>query len=355
MMIIYNYFVTLTILASGLFYVVYSFARENSESLTPNYIEQGKNNGLHNYNPDFFEGDDSQKIQQALDALTEFGGTICIDRDYTLTRDILITNNSNNHRSITILGVAGNLIFTNGYKFTAEGDNKRDQILMGGIQFSNIRFSGKGNDICFDMDALIRLRFNMCYFYNYNIVFKSQKELVQDIVCQMCTFRGINDHVLYSKRQTFECIFNQCTVEASRNFIYLGTFTAGCRITDSCIEGLSGYVAKIDGYALGVTFQRNYFEQNATNKNVDAWFDLSKVTEPRSLTISDNIFAGINKNIGNMDVPIIKLPSSRIDVGLVEISKNALNDRTNNVTPLVVGYKSSKCLKISDNIFSKNN
>lgn len=275
----------------------------------------------------------SEELQLALYNLSAKGGTLSIDENIVLDRDIEIPTNSNLHKMICIRSVSGsNTIYTNGYKFAAQAANNQNGVVMGGVFFDGIRFEGVGDDCCFDMDALIRLKFNQCYFYNYNTVFLSNSKLIQDLTVSQSFFRGIYGFVINSAKETYAVSFNQCTVEASSGFAYLDNHTCGFRVSNCIIEGLSSQVLSLSGYAMGITFVYNYFEQNSTGEDADCWFDLRSIKELRSVNISDNLFAGFNRK--NVKKPIICLPTSEFAEGIITICGNSLNDRTNKVTKL---------------------
>lgn len=144
-----------------------------------------------------------------------------------------------------------------------------------------------------------------------------------------------------SDKKTFAVSFQQFTCEASRVFAYFGNFTCGFYVFDCAIEGISNEVLVANGYVMGFSFLNNYFEQNATSERCICWFDLSGLHELRSLSIVDNLFAGIILKIGNEGKPIIIVPHNNLRQGVLVVERNALNDPSQLKTSLFDNFSSS--------------
>lgn len=296
---------------------------------------------------DDFEGNDREKLQIAFMSLKDTGGTIIITREISLTNDIVIENNPDSTSIINVVGLGKAIINSGNYCFRGIAFNS------GHISFTNIKFVGNPDYALFNCNNLIRLSFINCHFFFCGIVFLANENIIQDIVLDSCRIRFSN--VFYSEQATYAVSVTNSTIESCEYFaqLYGGNGgTNGFRVSNCCIEGIRKYVLFAAGYAMGISFTQNYFELNSTDNSSASvcQFNLYPVNSLRMINISDNLFAGFNSE--NENKPIIKLPFGRdITSGKIVVKYNAINDITNEKTPLVGWTYSHDFLVFENNEF----
>lgn len=271
--------------------------------------------------PDNYPGDDSEKLQACLDELATTGGMILINRPYTLTRNLIVRQDTNDNHAIFINGLAKYPMLHMG-AFSFEGTMPGR---TGGLWFTNIVFDG--TQICFDCSSLIRMHYLNCYFSGFQYCFisgaiETGNRLLQTQYLNECHFRNISEAVFHNIHNgIFDVQINQCTVEASKDFFRCEgeDFIALLNVKNSCIEGLSGavFIASPNQAIDEVAFDGCYMEMNAN------YFDLSNALFAANMNILNCFFAD------SAQKPLVKLPSA-IDpaYGYVTVKNNTLADRT---------------------------
>ena len=224
---------------------------------------------LNALTPDDFTGTDGEKIQSAFDALEANGGTIVIDRAYTLDRDILIKRRTTapNFKTITIIGIGRQSEIDFGdYCFMGYDTEHRD---YGGLIFIGVNFLG--NEKAFKTDYLIRLHFDGCTFWDFKFVFWGYEDVsMQSVYVDNCVFDRLVTNLLYSRNDAYDVHFNNCRVELCDNPFYIGgakVFTiTNCLIEGKGISPAQGYIAiKIVNTYEMLVISGNYFEANETS------------------------------------------------------------------------------------------
>lgn len=266
-------------------------------------------------NPDDFPGDDTMKLQAALDSLTPTGGTILLFRKYTLDDDILVTLDTNNNVRISVIGVGENAAIDMAAHSFVGSVNGR----TGGIWFDNIVFTGTAT--AFDLSALIRMHFVNCYFSNFEYVFKCGY-IMQSIYVDLCYFRQISEAIFFNETNAiYDIHFANSVVEWSKDFFRSSgsDYVASFFVTNNCIEGLSGHVF-IASSAQAIdqcVFKENHFEQNA------GYFDLSAAVYSANMTITDN-FIGESAAKPFVVLPATVEPAN----GFITVERNTIADKT---------------------------
>lgn len=204
-------------------------------------------NVLH---PDQFEGTDSEKINQAFDAIVN-GGTLCLNRQYVLDDDIIIKHlTSTEPNYVHVIGIGKNAeIVCNGYGF--RGDPEPGERIgsnsVGGIFFQDVNFTGTENDICFFTDRLIRMFFTGCHFYGMGKAFygsdtftfndTSRSAYAQSYYFSQCYFGHCKEHA-FDVYKPFDCHFNNCIFEYDASNINVRNALQGLFITNCLLESM---------------------------------------------------------------------------------------------------------------------
>lgn len=268
--------------------------------------------------PDQFTGSDAEKLQSCVNELALTGGTILINRSLVLDSNITIPLNTNENIEISLVGVGkNNFIDLTEYCFTGTIDDR-----TGGLWFINLKLVGE--NICFNCEKLIRLKFNNCYFEGFSKLFisglQNTSQIFQTIYISDCYIRNVG-HVFYNQLNAVFDIRMTGTTMESGGILYESHgsgFIAGLYVNNCCIEGIEKIVSVSEHETIHtMIFSNNYFELN------DAYFDLSKAVYIGNCNISDNFIAE-NKNIG-----IILLPNSvkaSYRVGSLTVKRNTLAD-----------------------------
>ena len=217
------------------------------------------------FNPDVFSGTDSEKLQQAFDSLANIGGNIVINREYILSSDIVINNDSDLQHFIRVIGVGKNARINCGsYRITAP----KYRHVYGGIMWESVAFTG--TDTCFDAGLLIRLFFTHCSFKGFRYVFRSDvseyvsgetSRYMQSLYLLQCTIKGCEKGFYIDGRGAYNVGIGQTLIENVTNAFYNASGTLmGVRIYDCVIEVVSGNSIHIGGKVNSLSIQNNYFE-----------------------------------------------------------------------------------------------
>ena len=262
--------------------------------------------GLDVLHPDRFEGTDSLKIMQALDAVSD-GGTICINRKYVLEADIIITKLSSRQKNfIHIIGLGKNAeIDFNGYQIKGDqaASERYGSNSLGGIFWQDINFTGKEDQSCIIVDRLIRMYFTGCHFYGMGKAFYSNDTFVfnsverqayaQSYYFSQCYF-GCCQAAAFDVRKVFDCHFNNCIFEYDLSVINVRHGVEGLYITNCLMENITTVEAiKIasgvdsDG-CNGLVITECYFEDNLIS------IDISNVSYSSCCSIENCICAFIH-------------------------------------------------------------
>lgn len=292
--------------------------------------------------PDAYTGTDSQKIQACLNALSTTGGTIVINRTYTLTDNLTCSLDTSTNKRIAFVGLGKEAkIACSSYGFVGTTDDR-----TGGLWFYNIEFTGTAT--LFDCSKLIRMRFMQCYFSGFDKVFESgsdnASQILQSIYVDQCYFRNILTAVFYNPTNAvFDIHVTNCTMEAGGTFfISNGSDYIACLVVENCcFEGIAKILkTSATQNIFQCVFNGNHFEQNTE------YFDISNCGYIANMSICNNFFGENNKKA------LIKLPSAVNMVnttGALTVTGNTLADRTAQAylfglpsTPVKGNYKAIK-------------
>lgn len=274
--------------------------------------------------PDDFEGDsDGEKIQAAFDALESTGGTILINRAYTLDRDILVKYRTTNphHEGITIIGVGGaSQIDFASYHFEGYDTNYID---YGGLLFQNLKF--KGTDKAFVTDHLIRITLLGCQIWNFDYIFYGE-DFAQTTFIIGCRINQIKKYVQYVLRECWDSHFADTQFELCDGIFNAYTVN-NLSVINNLIESYASETVLnrsqfvFRQHVRSITVIGNYFEDN---ENV---IDLSEITNNirNTVEIRDNFFIEPQRNTGAI---CIKLPKTAVTNTSIFLVNNSfkLND-----------------------------
>lgn len=211
--------------------------------------------------PDNFNGNDTQKLQSAINAVNENGGIICINRTYILSADInIIFNTDKSYQRIKIIGIGKNAIInTNGHAFVGNDDNAN-----GGLECFNVTFIGNGSETLFNK-KLIRSNFTLCNFSHYQYIYNSTSYQLQQLLFSNCYFNDIKKYVIYAESGIWHLVLDNCTCEHSNGF-YKNVSGNSYNVTiNNCVlEGLTE-VGIYTGASYNLSITNNYFEKNAVS------------------------------------------------------------------------------------------
>lgn len=223
--------------------------------------------------PDDFTGTDGQKLQAAFDAVATDGGTIVINRAYTLDQNITIshpTNNPNHHRVNVIgLGKEAKIDFDI-YSFEGAGAGIP---YYGGIRFVHVELYG--SEKAFITDNLIRIFLQECTIHSFKYVFYgTEPNSCQSIFVQGCYITSV-DCVQYALRQAWDCHYDGNQIELCEKLfdVYIAK---GFSFTNNIAEGVA--YGALQGKKMiefrngfkGMLISGNYFEANETTVDMDA-------------------------------------------------------------------------------------
>ena len=237
--------------------------------------------------PDLFEGTDSGKLQQAFDSLATSGGTICINRKYSLNANVIIKHLSSRQKNfIHVIGIGKNAeIDFNGYTIGGDrvtGENYGSNS-VGGIYWQDINFTGQEGQNGFITDRLIRMFFTGCHFYGLSRAFYgndsftfnnvSRPAYAQSYYFSQCYFGAIKTNA-FDVYKVFDCHFTNCVFEYDRSAINIRGAVEGLYIISCLLENItSGAAITVRAgtdsngcYNLGI--RDCYFEDNAISIDI---------------------------------------------------------------------------------------
>lgn len=269
--------------------------------------------------PDNYPGTDSEKLQKCLDELKDTGGVIVLNRNYTLTENIVVRQDTNDDHAIFLVGFGKTTkIEMQNFSFTGTINDR-----TGGLWFDNVSFNGTG--VAFDCSMLIRMHFLNCYFTNFTRCFSAgnvqgENQIFQSLYVNMCYFRRGTTVFYNDNNGIFDIHFTNNVVEQFENFFICHgqDFVALLSVTDNCIEGCGTVFEASPNQAIDTCiFNNNYFEQNET------YFDLSNSLFVANMSICYNFIAE------QQDIAFVNLPSSiNKPYGYMKVEGNTLADRT---------------------------
>lgn len=230
------------------------------------------------FNPDSFEGTDSEKLQACFDALAETGGMISINRTYILTDNIRIKHNSGSSSHIIVRGtgkVAG--IDFGVYSFMGHDETMK---AYGGVVFEHLRLNGDGTNIGFNMNNLMRLFFNSCVIRRFTNFIYADKDYIQTVYINDCTIRhstgatvkfevnDIGDKGNVNYATSFDVRIVGCLAEGGAGLFDVPK-VVGCAILQNCIESFTAtpIIVREDLYVMDIS--SNYFETNGEGISID--------------------------------------------------------------------------------------
>ena len=244
---------------------------EEGMRATVEKLDDDINNILtHNsISPDAYEGNDCEKIQQAINDAKNNNRCIVIDRIYNLENNTLMLSNEDNiftRKPITFLGVNNGTIEKNvdGFMFNSLGENQGDFI------FNNVMFkstSGIGVKVL-NGSNIIRTKFLNCYFKDVDTLLWCKDDwYVQSITIDNCSVIGGKGYVI-DVSGAYDLRIDNCLIETREGFFNhrfnksaLHCQLSSVTIFKNTIEGLHGQLAKF-GSTRQLTISDNYFEYN---------------------------------------------------------------------------------------------
>lgn len=268
--------------------------------------------------PDMFDGaSDSDKLENAVSyVISREGGIILINREYVLTRDTILKNNSDGNKVVSFVGLnAYSLINTQTYSFVGDSEYGASN---GGFRFENIRFYGSGN--CFKSPNLIRLNISSCFFSNYTSIFRivNNNDYLQSIRLDKCTIRN-STYIISALAEitgiAYDVHLTNNIIEWITGVINGDIVYRGLYCLNNCIEGLSGTAFILGNNCYGINIANNYFENNANVFD----FSLVPVDSDISVSIMNNNFI----ETSDTSDPIIYLPRYDFN-GKITLTNNSV-------------------------------
>lgn len=317
-------------------YFEIQFRKSNNATITPEDFTGGltiKNayaetlqsfNGII-INPDNYPGDDSAKIQSAIDAIGSNGGTILIMRKYVLSSDLTCENNSNNSNLVRFIGIGNGSIDFQSYSI--KGGNADHTDAHGNIVFDGLSCSSSTptRSVMFDGDTLIRIYIRNCILNGFASIVRSVTTYIQSVYIDNCIIRNVTNVIVNDSTTTlYDAHITNCIIEWGTRVI-VSYRSNGIWVTNNCIEGLKGTPFSFRVGACKVLISGNYIEHNGTTKSeLDNGASLLSLYNSWSneinITISENlIFQAVNHD-GAID-KLIVLPGAEI-VGNLVIKNN---------------------------------
>lgn len=278
--------------------------------------------------PDDFEGTDTEKLQQCLDFFTgKPGGTIVINRPYTVTADLIIRHRSfyGANQRVTIIG-QGKTAALNMQGYSFRGDSEEGVHNYGNVCFMNLNMKGTGS--LFNMDTLIRVYLINCALENFEHVFYTTG-YIQSCIINDCSIRDITGTIFEAEGGTYDnalidvhlinSLVEHCTKIFDSYYISLVT------VERCCIEAFHNIPFTLRGYVRCFNLTDNYFESNANGYN-DGDTDYHGVNVDMS-AINVNSFMQVNikDNFFSQKVTdtVIVMPDTSTSYGCISIRNNS--------------------------------
>lgn len=311
----------------------------NADSIYAEYIADTRlltkeaENGsasLKVFNPDCYEGTDSQKLQQCFDALANVGGNICITRTYVLTEDLVIHNDSENKRFITVYGLGKDAkIDCGSHRITGPHVVHH----YGGIFWNNLQFYG--TSVGFDAGILIRMWFSHCSFRGFTRAFSADGDeknegetnrYVQTLYLSDCAIKGCETAFYINGTGAYNMGLHSCLIEnAQYGFNDVSGNMRGVRIDDCLWEGIQYIGIQIRGSGMSLTIDNNYFE------DVGQCIFIGDYLTHREISIRHNYFVTSNKPA--IFIEPTEKPRNNFLKGIIE--GNTLYDNNKDSNPIV--------------------
>ncbi len=278
--------------------------------------------------PDMYSGSDSQKLQSCFDALSGTGGTILINREYTLDSNISISNNSNQDNPIFVIGSGQEAsIDMDEYSFVGSVSD------VGGLMFLNLKFTG--TETAFETSNLIRLYFTNCYFNNFRYVFSCpSNKYVQTVYLTACVLRRIT--TVFNLGSAYDLKAVNCNFEWCGGLLNVKVIT-GSSFNSNLIEGFTGVAFTVSERAYALNITNNYFEENGATIDLSTLID----TRHQNIVISNNVFV---ERVLDDPKHIITLPLEITEAGTICIQSNT-QSRTDLTNYLIYVDDSATYLK----------
>lgn len=316
------------------------------------FTHDAKNRIVNDYvTPDHYGGTDTEKLQAALDAVADAGGTVYINRAYTLTSDLYIRHNSDMTTRVTLTGIGNESSIDFGVH-TIRGFSNDISKGEGGLQIKNLLLAGTGTML--DMTGLLRVHVDYCVIKSFDFVAKSDN-YIQELYINNCLIRNVgtavsttyHDSSIAFSGWTMGCMFTNNVIEWCEKFIDVYA-AQGCSVAYNIIEGMTGTPITIGSYVHNLNIDSNYFEKNGDGVNIDLSSADSKGT--LCCTISNNSFANDTPETG-----IIKLSEHKLN-GYLLIVNNKANTAANliyapegaNVTHILAIGNYGECVNITN-------
>lgn len=273
--------------------------------------------------PDIFTGTDSEKLQACFDELVNTGGIIRLEREYTLSANLVISHNSNRIHRIIVRG-NGKYAKINFGEFSII-DNEETSA-DGGILFEDVEFVG--TKTMMNAHGLIRMFFSNCTFSNFEHIIYNADGYIQTCHFTNCVIRNTTDVAIKTiatattTQGNAGCLYDltitNCLIEWCAGLIEASS-VHGCSVTHNCIEGFGGVPIVVRYMSRGFDICGNYFEANDSNGNGVNINISSLGYRHTAITIQNNYFAQWNGTTG-----VIKLPARRGIGGGIVINGNVL-------------------------------
>lgn len=247
-------------------------------------------------NPDFFEGTDTEKLQQAFDYCATSGGVINIRRKFTISSTITISHQYEEENRIVVQGstAEAELSSATTYSFRSSNASKggiifRDIKITNGAVSSVHAFLNGGSEL--NSATLVNIVFENCWFSGFPQIYNAVN-YCQSLWLINCVIRNISSSVIYTAGyQWYNVNILHCIIEQVNTIGSIG-YPQGVNIKDCVIEGnTSATCINLVGGAYSINIEGNYFEANGTDINM-----ASMSSAERNVRIVGNFFSNTEGN-----------------------------------------------------------
>jgi hypothetical protein len=247
--------------------LINSQLRNNNEQLI-DYMQ--KFNNFKNDNaisPENFNGDDFEKIQQALDYAIEHDISIKFTKMYDITnKGSLLINKANgswdnDRRILYLIGCGGGIIKNDGGAIFTATFQKIGDINVNALKFKSVAGAGT---VVWDCDKLIRIKSNYCSYINVDTVVSATNQYAQSLRFEHENITGGNGWA-FDFLKSYDTTISDNLIETRENGIRNTANipneinNKNLRIINNCIEALYGKCIELGG-SFGTSFLHNYFE-----------------------------------------------------------------------------------------------